>query len=122
MNKALYSKYSSSQNYYFSKDINDILAGVSTPNTIRFRDNEALDTIEEYFKRFYKVNEYSFKISALTEYYKYHKDVARLFMLPVSMTMNRYHDKKRRIEYVKIKKMLNLETSASDSQQSADSQ
>lgn len=37
--------------------------------------------------------------------------------------MNRYHDKRRRIEYVKIKKMLNLETSEnSQSQSSIDSE
>ena len=39
-------------------------------------------------------------------------------MLPVSTTMNRYHDKRRRIDYFKIKKMLNLETSGSDSNSS----
>lgn len=32
-------------------------------------------------------------------------------MIKISSLMNRYHDKRRRIEYVKIKKMLNLETS-----------
>ena len=35
-------------------------------------------------------------------------------MLPISDTMNRYHDKRRRIEYIRIKKMLNMETSMSD--------
>ncbi len=43
----------------------------------------------------------------LTEYYKFHKDIPRLFMQTISTVMNKYHDKKRRIEYVKITKMLN---------------
>jgi hypothetical protein len=48
-------------------------------------------------------------MNALTEYYKFHRDISRLFMNPISQMMNRYHDKKRRLEYNRIKKMLNLE-------------
>lgn len=51
----------------------------------------------------------------LTEYYKYHKDIPRLFMQSVGHIMNRFHDKRRRIEYHRIKKMLNLETSSKES-------
>ena len=47
----------------------------------------------------------------LTEYYKYHKDIPRLFMPSIGSIMNRYHDKRRRIEYDRIKKELHLETS-----------
>ncbi len=43
----------------------------------------------------------------LCEYYKFHKDIPRLFMLPSITTLNKYHDKKRRIEYVRITKLLN---------------
>jgi hypothetical protein len=42
----------------------------------------------------------------LSEYYKYHKDISRLFMIPQSKTMNKYHDKIRKIEYRRITKML----------------
>jgi hypothetical protein len=38
-----------------------------------------------------------------------------MFMIPISSTMNRYHDKRRRIDYIRIKHMLNLETSGSNS-------
>lgn len=40
------------------------------------------------------------------EYYKYHTDIARLFMLPVTKVVNKFHDKKRRHEYIRITKML----------------
>lgn len=39
------------------------------------------------------------KMKDLTEYYKYHKDIPRLFMVSIGNVMNRYHDKRRRIEY-----------------------
>lgn len=45
----------------------------------------------------------------LTEYYKFHKDISRLFMLPTTHILNKFHDKKRRIEYVRITKMLKEE-------------
>lgn len=38
----------------------------------------------------------------LSEYYKYHTDISRMFMLPITNILNKYHDKKRRIEYIRI--------------------
>jgi hypothetical protein len=46
------------------------------------------------------------KIKLLIEYYKFHQDIPRLFMSPSSHTMNKYHDKKRKIEYNRITKYL----------------
>ena len=36
-------------------------------------------------------------MNMLTEYYKFHDDVTRLFMLPITLMLNKFHDKKRRI-------------------------
>lgn len=116
MNKALYSKYSSSQNYYFTKDINDLLDAESTPATVFYRDLETILEQEEYIKRlrllwltrYYPKKELKAKKSALLEYYKYHKDIPRLFMNPVYGSINRFHDKRRRLEYARIKRNLGL--------------
>jgi hypothetical protein len=130
----LYSKYSSSQNYYYTKDINEILTNERKPNVIDFKDLKFLDEREEYLKRYYKIFEYSHKLKMLAEYYKFHKDIPRLFFLPLTKVnsdiniinsifiikyknisiltifiikiINRYHDKKRRIDYIRITKML----------------
>ncbi len=105
--KALYSKFASSQNYYYTRDINDILANNRTRAVIYQKDLLSyLEEDEEYLKRYYQINENPFKMKLLVEYYKFHKDIPRLFMQPTSEVLNRYHDKKRRIEYFKIKKML----------------
>jgi hypothetical protein len=45
----------------------------------------------------------------LTEYYKFHNDIPRMFMLPTTICLNKFHDKKRKIQYLKITKMLKLE-------------
>ena len=72
MNKALYSKYSSSQNYYYTKDINDIMTDGRTPAVMKYKDYVTYDEEDEYLKRYYKLHEYDYKIGLLCEYYKYH--------------------------------------------------
>lgn len=105
--KALYSKFASSQNYYYTRDINDILANNRTKAVIHQKDLITyLEEDEEYLKRYYQIHENSFKMKLLVEYYKFHKDIPRIFMVPTCDVLNRYHDKKRRIEYVRIKKLL----------------
>lgn len=109
INKALFSKYSSSQNYYFTKDINEILANSRTPFVIKYKDFLTWDEEEEYMKRFYKSSEYDYKIRMLAEYYKFHNDISRLFMLPTTNILNKYHDKRRRLEYIRVTNMLREE-------------
>ena len=45
----------------------------------------------------------------LTEYYKFHNDVPRVVELGVEKIMGRYYDKRRGIDYKKIKKVLKEE-------------
>ena len=53
-----------------------------------------------------RIGEYDNRIELLCEYYKFHKDIPRLFQMPVALIMNIYHDRKRKLEYKKITKML----------------
>lgn len=106
LNKALFLKYSSSQNYYYTKDIQEFIDNTRKSNIINFKDSVLFEEKEEYLTRIYRTSEHNSKLSYLTEYYKYHKEVPRLFMTPCSGTINHFHDKKRRIEYYKIKRML----------------
>ena len=46
------------------------------------------------------------KTKLLTNYYKYHRDIPRLFMFPLVLRLNSYHDAKRQIEYKKITKII----------------
>lgn len=82
VSRALYQKYAASQNYYYTRDINDLLGNNRTQAVVKFKDLIVLDEEDEYLKRFYKSIEYENKITMLSEYYKYHKDISRLFMLP----------------------------------------
>lgn len=111
LNSKLYDKYCSSQNFYYTKEIDNILCGIKSSGSIQFAEEVAYrseaERREEMLKRYYRVPEYPKKIKLLCEYYKFHEDVPRLAMLPLSALIHNYHDQKRRINYIKITKMLN---------------
>lgn len=102
----LYEKYSSSQNYYYTRDINAILARKQTVASIQYFDTKEFSRTKEYLRRMYKLNEQNQKIQLLTEYYKYHNEIPRCFIIPHGDILAIYHDKKRNIEYHRIKNML----------------
>ena len=105
--KFLYEKYSSSQNYYYIKQINDIIEDNRKKIAIVFKDQRTFDEEDQnLFKRYYSMEEIEGKNELLVEYYRYHNDVPRLFMDKLSDLMHEYFDKKRRINYIKITKML----------------
>ena len=62
----------------------------------------------ERLNRMYYKKEYKKKVSKLTEYYKYHIEIPRLFMLPIVKVVNNFHNRKRRLKYfeVKLKKFI----------------
>ena len=73
------------------------------------KDFQFLDEDEEYLKRIYEKDQIIAKIKLLTEYYKYHQDIARYFSKPECELLNRYHDKKRRYDYYRIKLLIDRE-------------
>jgi len=76
--------------------------GGRTKAVIYFKDAAAIDDEAEYLKRYYFTDEFQKKIKLFTEYYKFHKDIPRLFMLPETIVLTNYHDKKRLIDYYRI--------------------
>ncbi|CAD8198879.1 unnamed protein product [Paramecium pentaurelia] len=105
LTRALYCKYSQSQNFYYEKDINDILDDKQVKSTIRFKDYVQLDEPTEFMRRFYRYFESDDRIPALLEYYKYHINIPRNFHCKV---INKRMEKNREIQYCKIKMELGL--------------
>ncbi|CAD8196636.1 unnamed protein product [Paramecium octaurelia] len=108
-NKNLFLRYCQSQNYYYTRDVNEILADTSSKAVIRYKDWYGYDDDDEYLKRFYFTDEYPQKVQLLTEYYKFHTDIARLFMEPIATLLNKYYDKKRKYEYYRIAHLIEEE-------------
>lgn len=110
INHRLYHIHASSQNYYFVKDVNQIVADERTPAAIKFKDLGQDQQSEELMKRFYKIKEYQPKLAKLCEYYKFHKEIPRMFAKESYDTFFDHHDKKRKVEYVVITKKLRADT------------
>lgn len=105
-NSFLFQKYSSSQNYYYTKDINSILTGKRDTSTIFFTDIIMFDQREAHVKKIYRLSLYPSKIKYLSEYYKFHEDVPRFFQKEFAHCVYNFYDIKRRIKYITITKFL----------------
>ncbi|CAK90815.1 unnamed protein product (macronuclear) [Paramecium tetraurelia] len=110
INHTLYHKYASSQNYYFTKEINDILSKNRTPATIKFYDDIQYLENEECMSRVYDIDDYQSKIQLLVEFYKYHHDLPRFTVEEeIIQILNLYYDKKRKLEFYKIQRQIEYE-------------
>ncbi|CAD8158758.1 unnamed protein product [Paramecium octaurelia] len=110
INHTLYHKYSASQNYYYTKEINDIFGKNRTPATIQFYDDLQYSDLGERMKRYYHNNESSAKIKLLSEFYKYHNDLPRFTVHQnIIKILDVYYDKKRKLEYYKIQRQIEYE-------------
>jgi len=121
ISEALYEKYSATQVYYYTSDINDILNHERSAAVELFKDMLIFDDVDEFLKRYYKRSEYKNKIKLLTEYYKYHNDIARLFMKPQRDTIIKFHDNKRRVEFKILKDEIGEDQFEGDSANSSES-
>lgn len=116
MKSQLYNYYSSSQNYYYTKEINEIVEEAMTPANIKFEDDQYYDDDEEFIKRAYEPSEYPNKILNINQYYYYHRDVPRMFFSHLSKPYDRWQDRRKSFLYRKLKKMLDEPESQSGSQ------
>ncbi|CAD8110832.1 unnamed protein product [Paramecium primaurelia] len=106
MRHSLFLKYSQSQNYHYTKGISEILHNYRTSNNILYKDVLLYYTSEELLCKVYNSTILYDKLQMLGEYYKFHNDIPRLFMVPAIIPLNYYHDKKRRLEYYRIAKLI----------------
>ena len=83
-------RHSTSQNYYYKREINALLDDERTAGTIKFYDIHAWLNMEneDFLKMYYAVPDGRKKKRKLLEYYKYHNDIPRLFMLPTTDIVN----------------------------------
>ena len=65
-------------------------------------DKLVFDENMERLNRFYYKKEHKKKLLKLTEYYKFHTEIPRLFMKFVIKVVNSHHNKKRRLKYYEV--------------------
>lgn len=106
INHRLYERYSSSQNYYFLRDVNFVLGDDRCKAAITYKDLLQFGAVQEHLKKLYKVRDYKGKMVQLCEYYKFHKEIPRMFSKEIYDTFFDHHDKKRKVEYIIITRKL----------------
>lgn len=99
-------KYASSENYYHSKDVNDIQSNTRCKSNYIFKEIKSFDKKEEFLRRFYNSEEYASRIEILTSYYQYHSEVPRMFMKGMCDVVHNFYDKKRKLNYKMVCKIL----------------
>ena len=98
----LYSKYGDIKEDFYSSFINQILYDKNSKFNINYKEIEYNDFIDEFLKRFYRIDESKIRIPKLSEYYKnYHKFFCRPFFRNFTLTtvIRKYGDKKAEIFY-----------------------
>ncbi|CAK65518.1 unnamed protein product (macronuclear) [Paramecium tetraurelia] len=76
-----------------------------SPSTIKFQDQVCFEESEEY----HAYPHLQDNRKQLTEYYRYHRDIPRIFIKGITSQLESYHEKQREIKYKKIKKQLGMQ-------------
>lgn len=66
LSRALYNKYSSSQDFFYGKLINKFVYNESKPDVIELKDSNCLSEDEEYLKKMYYTSSQKNKMKDLT--------------------------------------------------------
>ncbi|CAD8144751.1 unnamed protein product [Paramecium octaurelia] len=107
---SLYNKYAESQNYYYTKVVNDLILNQPTKATIWFKDLEQYDQEVEQCKKLYSLQSYPKKIKILVEFYRFHKDIPRWAVNEqIVYILNEFYNQRRKLEYYKIQHIIELE-------------
>lgn len=91
-------KYSASQNFFYTRDIGDLLESTklweidnSTKVSVLSKDFAVLDSPEEHMSGYSDANSSQHSLRELAEYFKYYKDIPRLFMKPIHNIYRKHH-------------------------------
>ncbi|CAD8048138.1 unnamed protein product [Paramecium primaurelia] len=107
---SLYNKYAESQNYYYTKVVNDLILNQPTKATIQFKDLQQYDEEVEHCKKLYTVSSYPKKIKILVEFYRFHKDIPRWAVNEqIVSILNEFYNQRRKLDYYKIQHIIEQE-------------
>ncbi|CAD8105949.1 unnamed protein product [Paramecium sonneborni] len=99
MNISLYYKHGQSQNYYFSRSINQILRKAKHSIYVKVEDYKILDTQEEYLKQIYYMPNCQLQLKQLIQYYKFSIDHPMLYFQELKAIILKYISSRSQVEY-----------------------
>ena len=92
----------------------DLVERAKSPTHIKFAEECCFAKREEALESYYPGRVHAAKLQELTTFYKFHQEVPRLFMAGKCGIIHQFYDCQRRMNYERVKRMLEL-----DSEQSA---
>jgi len=85
--------------FLWVKDLNDLLQRVSTPNSIRIKDNYEFHDEQEFMKEYYPGSGHKNVMNLIVQYFKYHNNIPRMFIAPQMNIYTKFFDKHRKVKY-----------------------
>lgn len=102
LNQGLYYKYTSSQDFFYTKDLTSILEKKRQPVSIKYYDDIIYDEDKEHLKVLFKLKDSRTLMNEIKEFYSQFYLFPRNFQKPFFRIMNTNIARHRRIEYVKV--------------------
>lgn len=102
LNQGLYNKYTSSIDYYYTKDINALLFKKRKAFCIKYFDDLVYDTPKEYLKKSFSLRESRVHMEDIKNFYTKFRDFPRFFEMPFFQIMGSMIRKHRRLEYYRV--------------------
>ena len=100
--------------YCICSPVVNIIDKTKSVDYIKFVEDCHLQEKTESLTKYYRKTHYENKIKELTTFYKFHQEVPRLFMKDKCVVIHYYYDAKRRINYERIRRLLELEMDPGD--------
>jgi len=102
LNQGLYYKYTSSQDYFYSRDINALLSKKKKPFCIKYQDDLIFDECVERLKGFFLKKEAVSMLSEARAFYTQFYNYPRNFHPHYTNIMSSNIRKHRRMEYIRV--------------------
>lgn len=114
LNDYLGKKYAISTHLYFKKPVEAILTQARHPESIQYAYDCDFEEKQELLRRIYRLRESADKIYQLTEYFKYHYEIPRIFMSEFLDHVDYFHDRRRNLIYQQVKEMIGQDNIVGD--------
>lgn len=110
----LVKKYGVSSKLYYLKVVDTLVKGSRDPGVIRLKYDLDVTSSTKTLKRYYQLDESVTRIEQMSEYFKYHYEIPRLFLPGVVDVIDSFHDRKRNKIYQQVKRLIGKENIVGD--------
>lgn len=110
----LVKKYGVSSKLYYLKVVDTLVKGSRDPGVIRLKYDVDVSSSTKTLKRYYQLRESVSRIEQMSEYFKYHYEIPRLFLPGVVDVIDSFHDRKRNKIYQQVKRLIGKENIVGD--------